>query len=75
MTMQYPSLGKKIREERERLAMSRAELARQVGVASSQVTRWEAGAFKPSTMAMMALSRALDVDPVELMAAACADAS
>lgn len=73
--MLYPTLGALIRTERERMEMSRAELARQVGVAGSQVTRWEAGAFKPSTTAMMAIARALVIDPVDLMAAACADAS
>ena len=73
--MMYPTLGRTIREERERMEMSRAELARQVGVAASQVTRWEAGEYRPSTSAMMALARALIMDPVDLMAAACADAS
>ena len=73
--MMYPTLGRTIREERERMEMSRAELARQVGVAASQITRWEAGEHKPSTLAMMALARALAMDPVELLTAACADAS
>lgn len=53
--------------------MSRAELARQVGVAGSQVTRWEAGEFKPSLTAMVAIARALDIPAVELMAAAAVD--
>ena len=73
--MMYPTLGRTIREERERREMSRAELARQVGVAASQITRWEAGEHKPSTVAMMALARALAMEPVELLTAACADAS
>jgi transcriptional regulator with XRE-family HTH domain len=73
--MQYLTLGSRIRSERERLEMSRAELARLVGVAGSQVTRWEAGEYKPSTQALVNLARALDMDPLELMAAACADAS
>jgi transcriptional regulator with XRE-family HTH domain len=71
--MTYPTLGRTIREERERMEMSRAELARQVGVAGSQVTRWEAGEFKPSLTAMVAIARALDIPAVELMAAAAVD--
>ena len=72
--MMYPTLGRTIREERERMEMSRAELARQVGVHPSQLTRWEAGDHKPSLSAMIALGRALDVGPVELMTAAAVDA-
>jgi DNA-binding transcriptional regulator YiaG len=38
--MQYHTLGTLIRLHRENLEMSRAELARQVGVHPSQLTRW-----------------------------------
>jgi transcriptional regulator with XRE-family HTH domain len=72
--MMYPTLGTLIRLHRENLEMSRAELARQVGVHPSQLTRWEAGDHKPSLSAMVALGKALDVDPVELMSAAAVDA-
>jgi len=72
--MHYHTLGTLIRLHRENLEMSRAELSRQVGVHASQLTRWEAGDHKPSLSAMIALGRALDVDPVELMSAAAADA-
>jgi transcriptional regulator with XRE-family HTH domain len=71
--MLHPTLGTLIRVHRETLEMSRAELARQVGVAGSQVTRWEAGEFKPSLTAMVAIARALDITAVELMAAAAVD--
>ena len=72
--MQYHTLGTLIRLHRENLEMSRAELARQIGVHPSQLTRWEAGDPKPSLTAMLALGKALDVDPVELMSAAAVDA-
>lgn len=71
--MLHPTLGTLIRLHRENLEMSRAELARQVGVAASQITRWEAGDYKPSLSAMVALAKALDVDAVDLMSAAAVD--
>ena len=71
--MQYHTLGTLIRLHRENLEMSRAELARQVGVHPSQLTRWEAGDHKPSLSAMVAIARALDIPAVELMAAAAVD--
>jgi transcriptional regulator with XRE-family HTH domain len=72
--MQYHTLGTLIRLHRENLEMSRAELSRHIGVHPSQLTRWEAGDHKPSLTAMLALGKALDVDPVELMSAAAVDA-
>jgi transcriptional regulator with XRE-family HTH domain len=72
--MQYHTLGTLIRLHRENLEMSRAELSRHIGVHPSQLTRWEAGDHKPSLTAMLALGKALDVDPVELMTAAAVDA-
>jgi transcriptional regulator with XRE-family HTH domain len=72
--MQYHTLGTLIRLHREQLEMSRAELSRHIGVHPSQLTRWEAGDHKPSLTAMLALGKALDVDPVELMSAAAVDA-
>jgi len=37
------------------------------------LARWEAGEFKPSLSAMVAIARALDIPAVELMAAAAVD--
>jgi len=37
------------------------------------LARWEAGEFKPSLTAMVAIARALDISAVELMAAAAVD--
>ena len=73
--MPYPTLASFIRAHRERLSLTRADLARKVGVHAAQVTRWEDGDFKPSTSRLVALARALNVEPVDLMAAVCADAS
>lgn len=72
--MMYTTLGRRIRDERERMDMSRAELARQVGVAASQITRWEAGLYMPAPSSLRLLARALGVELVDLVAAAYEDA-
>lgn len=43
MTDQPPLSGTELRSSRLRAGLSRAELARQVGVASEEIAIWEAG--------------------------------
>lgn len=68
--MPYHLLASFIRTHRERLSLSRADLARMVGVHAAQVQRWEEGTYKPSTAKVGALARALEVAPVDIVTAA-----
>ena len=45
---QWKNIGDRIREARQKLGLTQAELARQVGVTSQTVWSWEAGRVKPT---------------------------
>lgn len=52
-----------IRQHREAVGLTQAELARRVGVQSTQVSRWERGTATPSARHVRRLARALGVNP------------
>jgi transcriptional regulator with XRE-family HTH domain len=60
-------LGKNIRKHRERLALSRSEFARKVGVSPTAVQNWEEQRVTPRPDMMMTISDVLGVDPVFLI--------
>lgn len=55
-----------IRELRDRALMSRADLAREVGVVESTVYRWEVGEAVPIRRHARAMAKALGIRPEEL---------
>ena len=60
-------LGRAIRQERQRLGLSEAELARKVGVGKRLIARLEAGAADPDFELLLALARALSLKPAALI--------
>ena len=53
--------GKRIRERREHLSMTQAELGRKVGVDGTKVYRWEADRNEPDLEELDRLAEALHV--------------
>ena len=59
-------LSNHLREERDRLGLTQAELAERVGVSRKTVNTVENGVFVPSTLLALKLARALG-KPVETL--------
>jgi transcriptional regulator with XRE-family HTH domain len=60
-------IGRRIKEERESLGMSKAELARRLKVARNTVWRYEAGLAVPSISTLEKIARELRTTPSELL--------
>lgn len=58
------TIGKRLREFRERAGLSQAQLAKVAGVSRNAVSQWEADVTQPSTRRLSAVARALNV-PVD----------
>ena len=54
-------VGKRIREERERLGISQENLAREVFVSRQTVSNWETGKTYPDVQSLLLLSNLFDV--------------
>lgn len=61
-------LGRRLREVRERAALSVSELARLAEISRRHLTEIEAGRANPTVTRLVDLAQALDVDPGELLA-------
>lgn len=64
--MEINSLGQMIRAAREAHGLDQKNLARLVGVAPSQVTRWEADRFAPSPQTLVKVAQQLELSAAEL---------
>ncbi len=62
------SLGKRLREFRERAGLSQTALAKLTGVSRNAVSQWEADVTQPSTKRLTGLARALNAKIDEIMA-------
>ena len=62
-------IGKKIREEREKLGLLQKDLAERLYVASSVISRMEKGKNIDNLEKLVLVSNALNVDVMELIAA------
>ncbi|MFD3005429.1 helix-turn-helix domain-containing protein [Thermus tengchongensis] len=60
-------LGKKVRELRERAGLSQHELAKRAGLTQGMIWQIEEGRKRPSIASLMAIARALNVCPSELL--------
>ena len=60
--MNKRQLADKLREQRELLGISQAELARRVKVGQAQVSRWESALQMPSAANLGALANQLGID-------------
>ena len=56
------SIGSRIRERRQELGMSRAELAERIGVTSTAVSNYETGYSTPKVDVLFKVFKALDCD-------------
>ena len=68
MKKQTTTLGSALRSAREAQGLDRKQLAELVGVAPSQVTRWEADEKIPSVQSLVALARRLELRTADLFA-------
>ncbi|HAT1683132.1 TPA: helix-turn-helix domain-containing protein [Klebsiella oxytoca] len=62
------TIGNRIQIAREKLGLSKAELASKLNVTYSNVDAWETGITEPSSSMVIPLSRALKCDPMWLLA-------
>jgi transcriptional regulator with XRE-family HTH domain len=60
ITKLRPLAGRKLRERREAINLSQAELAEELGVSRSTINRWEQGYFDSTLMSYKWLTLALD---------------
>ena len=61
------SVGRRVKEARERLGMSRLQLARLIGTSHSYICKLEADKLSPTVDRLVELAEALQVDPCELI--------
>ena len=67
VVMKYEALGKKIKNKRESLGITREALSKTLGVSTTAIQNWENGLVKPKYERAKALSGALDIDMAELL--------
>lgn len=58
-----PFSGRRLRDVRERLLVTQAELSRRTGIAESNLSRIENGLQRPRISTVRKIARALGVDP------------
>lgn len=54
-------ISERITRWRDRKGITKAELARRVGVSSAAITQWEAGDANPSVESVEKITKALDI--------------
>jgi transcriptional regulator with XRE-family HTH domain len=57
---------KALTEYRERLKISRTELARDLGVSKATISRWESGERRPDQSLVSSISEKTGISPAEL---------
>ncbi|MBW6395806.1 helix-turn-helix domain-containing protein [Thermus sp. SYSU G05001] len=60
-------IGKRVRELRERAGLSQHELAKRAGLTQGMIWQIEEGRKRPSVASLLAIARALNVSPSELL--------
>ncbi len=60
-------IGEKIRQAREKLGLSQAELASKVGVSQAAISQFEKGSARPSLLVFIRLSRVLGLSMEQLI--------
>ena len=60
-------VGARIRGAREAAALTQTALAKRLGCAQGLVSSWESGDRLPAVPTLLALARALDVSPGDLL--------
>lgn len=65
--MDVTDVGRRVREARERLGMSRLQLAKLIGTSHSYIGKLEDGKLTPTVDRLIQVARALKVDPCELI--------
>ncbi len=63
----YRTWGERIAAKRVSRKMTQAEVAKMCGVSAPAVWAWEHGVSKPSSSRLIALARALLIDPLEML--------
>ena len=61
------SLGETIKAHRTRCGMSQEQLAERLQVSRQAVSKWETGTAEPSTSNLLALAKAFNISPEELL--------
>ena len=60
------TVGRNIKEVRERIGLSQADLAEKVGVKQQRISSWESGDRKPKYPMLSKMSRIFNCHPDEL---------
>ena len=60
-------IGKRLKKQRTRRALTQAELAERAGVTTATVARVERDEIEPRMTTLRKLAQALEVDPAELI--------
>ena len=71
--MYYPYLPSLLHDARRKKGLSQAQLAKAVGVAQGTISKLEHGRYDGKRATLTAIEKALDLDPGELVGAACRD--
>ena len=61
------TLGKRIAYHRKNLGLTQEQLAEKLGVSRQAVSKWETGTAEPSTSNLLALAKAFNISPEELL--------
>ena len=67
MKSEQDNFGAKIKERRAKKKLTRAELAKKIGVATSTVARWEASKQCPGGSNLLALCKILGARPKTIL--------
>ena len=59
-------IGRQLRQERDRLSMSRAVLAEKTGMSDHKLRKIESGEVAVSAFELLRIAKALEVDPFDL---------
>jgi len=60
-------IGKRLRELRERVGLTRPALAQQIGVSAQALAKWEADSTSPELRRLFDIAKALEIDAFELL--------
>lgn len=68
MSPEPHEIGARLRAGRNRAGLSQVALAAIIDIDQKMISRWELGAVSPTTIQLVAICRALNIDPGDVLA-------